>query len=195
MNRLFCLMGKSATGKDSISHKLRRELKDLRTVTLYTTRPPRCGEHDGREYFFIDEARLAEFAAAGKVIEQRAYETVAGTWQYATIDDGRIDLAQHSYLLIGTLESYARLQEYFGRERVVPLYIEVDDGVRLLRAVRREMKQDEPKYREVCRRFLADSEDFSEARLQELGIGRRFENRNIKQCVEALIEEIKNGEF
>ena len=41
---------------------------------------------------------------------------------------------------------------------MVPLYVEVDDGLRLSRALERERKQTEPKYAEMCRRFLADCE-------------------------------------
>ena len=64
--------------------------------------------------------------------------------------------------MIGTLESYEKLKTYFGNEKVVPLYIEVEDGERLTRALAREKTQKEPKYAEMCRRFLADSKDFSE---------------------------------
>ena len=57
---------------------------------------------------------------------------------------------------------------------MVPLYIEVDDGLRLSRALERERKQTEPKYAEMCRRFLADCEDFTEEKIAEAGIVRRF---------------------
>ena len=49
--------------------------------------------------------------------------------------------------MIGTLESYEKLKTYFGNEKVVPLYIEVEDGERLTRALAREKTQKEPKYR------------------------------------------------
>ena len=54
------------------------------------------------------------------------------------------------------------MQNYFGKENVIPIYIQVDDGVRLERALERERTQKEPKYAELCRRFLADEKDFSE---------------------------------
>ena len=49
--------------------------------------------------------------------------------------------------------------------------------MRLERALRREKKQETPKYEEMCRRFLTDAEDFSEEKLQAAGIDVRFENR------------------
>ena len=69
--------------------------------------------------------------------------------------------------MIDTLEGYQRLKAYFGAETTVPLYIEVEDGLRLARALERERAQHSPKYAELCRRFLADCEDFSEERLAE----------------------------
>jgi hypothetical protein len=35
----------------------------------------------------------------------------------------------------------------------------------------------------MCRRYLADSRDFSEERLQEAGIARRFQNEEIGNCI------------
>lgn len=45
------------------------------------------------------------------------------------------------------------------------IYIEVEDGERLARALHREGKQEEPRYEEMCRRFLADQVDFSEEKI------------------------------
>ena len=94
----------------------------------------------------------------------------------------------------GTLESYNAVRKYFvNNEKVnlIPIYIEVDDGVRLERALKREREQENPKYEELCRRFLADSKDFSEEKIKESGITKRFQNNNIEECVQEIIEYIK----
>ena len=75
------------------------------------------------------------------------------------------------------------MQDYFGADRIVPVLIELDDGVRLQRALNREMKQENPRYEEMCRRFLADSADFSEGKIRESGITRRFVNDNLERCM------------
>jgi len=93
-----------------------------------------------------------------------------------------------SYLGIGTLESYTQLKNYYGEEKIAPIYIEVEDGERLKRAIAREEQQKTPKYEEMCRRFLADAQDFSEEKLQEAGITKRFYNTELESC----IKEIKN---
>ena len=110
MSRIFYIMGKSAAGKDHIYRELLQD-QDLRlfSLVLYTTRPMRNGEADGREYFFVNEDRLEQFRRSGQVIEERVYDTVYGPWVYFTADDGQIDLKERDYLGIGTLESYRQL--------------------------------------------------------------------------------------
>lgn len=187
MGKIFYIMGKSSSGKDTIYKSLSGDKAlGLKTVVLYTTRPVREGETDGVEYYFVDEARLQEFERSGKLIEVRAYHTVHGVWKYFTVNDSQIQLAENNYLIIGTLVSFQKMRDYFGTDRVVPIYIEVEDGIRLQRALERERVQKEPKYAEMCRRFLADSEDFSEEKLHGAGIVRRFENRELAECIEEI---------
>ena len=194
MGRIFCIMGKSASGKDTVYRRVLEAEPSLGTCVMYTTRPIREGEIPGETYHYVKEEELAAFRVAGRLIESRTYDTVYGPWTYATVDDGSIRLSERDYLFPGTLESYRRLKAYFGEENVVPLYIEVEDGERLRRALLREMKEEKPKYREVCRRFLADCEDFSEEKLAEAGIVRRFANTELESCVAAVLEEIRKNE-
>ncbi len=189
MGKIFYIMGKSSSGKDTIYKRLLEDKGlDLCNIVLYTTRPMRQGEQPGREYHFVKEESFREFQDQGKIIEARTYQTVYGPWIYFTADDGQIRLEKKNYLGIGTLESYIHMKEYFGEENLCPLYIEVEDGERLKRAIRREELQPEPKYAEMCRRFLADEEDFSEENLKKAGILRRFHNTELESCV----NELKN---
>ena len=142
MGRIYYLLGKSATGKDTLYKEILKRRPKLRTVTMYTTRPIREGETDGVEYFFTDREELERQLASGKVIESRTYQTIAGPWTYYTVDDGQFDVADdESCLMIGTLESYEKMCTYFEAGKMVPVYIEVPDGIRLLRAVKREENQ------------------------------------------------------
>ncbi|MCD8218388.1 MAG: guanylate kinase [Clostridiales bacterium] len=171
MGKIFCLMGKSASGKDFVYKNLiAREDLQLQHVVPYTTRPIRSGEVEGLTYFFCSDEEAEAMERAGKVIEMRAYDTVHGVWKYFTADDGQIDLSRQDYLMIGTPESCVKLREYFGADAVCPVYIWVDDGERLARALKRERKQEQPKYAEMCRRFLADERDFSEENLRKAGV-------------------------
>ena len=193
MGTIYCLMGKSASGKDTIYNRLlAMERLHLRSVVPYTTRPMRSGETDGQTYVFCTEQQVADFEAAGKIIELRAYHTVYGIWKYFTADDGQICLAESDYLMIGTVESYRKLKEYYGEAYLVPIYIEVDDGVRLQRALERERSQAEPKYAEMCRRFLADEADFSPEKLQEAGITKTFVNNDLEHTEQEIISYAKS---
>ena len=94
MGKIYYVMGKSASGKDTIYKRLVKELPELGTVRMYTTRPIRDGETNGVEYIFTDEKQLQAMKDAGKVIECRTYDTIYGPWSYFTADDGQINLSE-----------------------------------------------------------------------------------------------------
>jgi len=178
-------MGKSASGKDTIYKQLLGDAGfSFQKLVPYTTRPIRSGEVNGQDYFFTDEAGLLKMRREGKLVELRTYQTACGPWHYFTVDDGQVCLAQYSYLVIGTLESYRSLKKYFGENNLVPIFIDLDDGLRLQRALDRERSQKAPKYKEMCRRYLADLEDFSEEKIAEAGITKRFYNNELTDCIE-----------
>ena len=184
MGKIVCLMGKSSTGKDTIFKRLLEDDRlKLKNIVPYTTRPLRDGEKDGEEYFFTDEEGFLKLKDQGKVIEDRSYDTFHGLWRYFTVDDGQVQLQSQNYIMIGTLEAYGKLREYFGEDKILPVMIELDDGIRLQRALNRELQQDFPKYEEMCRRFLADSADFTEEKICEAGIGIRFSNGELEHCL------------
>lgn len=196
MARLFYMIGKSSTGKDTIYREvISRTDLNLNPLVMYTTRPIRKGETDGKEYYFVDEKVLNELEKEGRVIEKRAYHTIHGIWTYFTVDDEHADLNRKDYLAIGTLESYAQIRNYYGEKLVVPVYIQVEDGLRLERALKREKQQSVPKYEELCRRFLADQADYAEEKLAKAGIDRRFSNdKDIMSCVEEVVAFIRAGQ-
>lgn len=199
MGKIVYLMGKSSTGKDTIFKRLLEDGSlELQNIVPYTTRPIRGGEKNGEEYFFTDEEGYLKLKEQGKVIEDRVYHTFHGLWRYFTVDDGQVQKRDRNYLMIGTLESYLKLKDYFGADRMLPIMIELDDGIRLQRALNRERAQEAPRYEEMCRRFLADSEDFAEEKIREAGVEARFENDDLDRCLErirAYITDNTNGSF
>ena len=189
MGKIFVLMGKSASGKDAIYKILLDDPRlNLKPYVGYTTRPRREGEENGREYYFVDADELRRIEESGRLIEKRTYHTVYGDWHYFSVADPGLNTDADNYLYIGTLESFVPLRDYYGKEVVIPVYIQVEDGERLLRAIARERQQADPRYAEMCRRFLTDSEDFSEEKIAAAGIEKRFENTDLDDCV----QEIRN---
>ena len=192
MGKIFYIMGKSAVGKDRIYSVLRRDKElNLKNILLYTTRPIRKGERDGVDYYFINEEQIQMFQKEEQIIEMRSYQTVHGIWRYLTVNDGQFQLEQQSCIMIGTLESYEKMKQYFGSSLLVPIYVKVDDGIRLERALKREREQENPKYSELCRRYLADEKDFSQERLKASGISNFFENNNFEVCIAQIKQYIK----
>ena len=70
-------------------------------------------------------------------------------------------------------------------------FVEVEDGLRLERALKREQQENNHKYAEMCRRFLADSEDFSEDNLKAAEIGKRYENIDFELCLLEIVADIQ----
>ena len=192
MGKLIVLMGKSATGKDTIYKLLQVDQSlNLQQLVPYTTRPMRAGERDGEAYHFVTEEEFHGLLEEGRVVEHRSYHTIHGLWRYFTVEDEQLDLSQHSYLLIGTLEAYVSILKHFGPDKVIPVLVTLDDGVRLDRALTRERQQENPKYEEMCRRFLADSADYAQDKIDAAGICRVFENDSSEETAAAISSYIK----
>ena len=191
MGKIFVVMGKTSSGKDTIYNRVLDSLVKKKgeaapkTVVIYTTRPMRPGEVHGATYFFVTEEDLQRLREQGKVMEERCFHTVHGPWYYFTVNDGQIDLEHHSYMMINTPAGFDMIRSYYssmGEDVVIPVYIEADPKDRLIRYINREALQKNPNYKEVCRRFLADEEDFSEEELNRLGITKRYFNRDLEEC-------------
>ena len=193
MGYIFCLMGKSSSGKDTVYQRLLAdEQLGLHRLVTGTTRPIREGERDGEEYYFYTNEQFEKLRADGKIIECRSYDTIHGIWNYFTVVHENLDVAHRDYLTINTLEAYVKLRDHFGADCLVPVYLEVDDGLRLQRALDRERAQVQPRYKELCRRFLADEEDFSKENLQCEHIQPIFRNVVLDETVAQVADYIRS---
>ena len=63
-------------------------------------------------------------------------------------------------------------------------------AAQLAPALERERGQQHPKYREMCRRFLADEQDFSQEKLAKAEIDRRFVNEEADRTQEEIASYI-----
>jgi len=192
--KIIYIMGKSSSGKDTIFNILKEKL-NVNTYVMYTTRPIREGEIEGETYNYISDEEMQLYIDGkknNKLIESRTYQTIHGPWTYATIADEQFN-TEKDLIILGTLESYNKMKEHFDTE-LIPIYIEVEDGIRLERALKREKQQKQPKYIEMCRRFISDHKDFSEENLKNAGIEKRFQNIELDKCVNEIIEHLNNNE-
>lgn len=194
MGKIYYILGKSSTGKDTIYKKILEDKEMcLKDIILYTTRPIRDGETDGKSYHFVNEEEYQKIKESGSIIEERSYDTMHGVWRYFTVKDQQIDLDNNDYVIIGVLKSFVDTRAYFGEDKVVPIYIEVEDGARLQRALNRERKPENRRFKEMCRRYLADSEDFADEKIISAGITKRFENEDLATCIKEVKEFIRKN--
>lgn len=167
MGKIYMILGPSSSGKDSIMNELMEKNKlDLKKILLNTTRPRRTSEVDGKEYNFDTYEDMLKYKEEEKIVELRSYDTQYGTWYYYTVSES-IDLENNNYITVNTLEGLDQYLKYYKKEDIFSILIQVDNGIRLQRALNRERVQENPKYDELCRRYLADSIDFSEENISK----------------------------
>ena len=201
MSNLIYLMGKSATGKDTIYKKIKEKI-EVNSYVPYTTRPKRSEEVQAREYNFITKEEFFKLRQQGKVMEYRSYNVINSegnkdVWIYATVLDKQWN-KNGNFLTIGTLESYRSILQYLKLNKnihlnIIPIYISIDENERRKRALARESKETKENLNEIERRFKADNIDFSEVNLLKAGItkAQTFENYDLDACIDHILKYLK----
>lgn len=180
---IYCIVGKSGTGKDTLYRQMMKHMS-FSPIIPYTTRPKRVNEVEGETYNFVTDDEFRAFEAEGEIVEKRQYNTVHGVWTYFT---RKFPMQPNTdYLYITTLEGAKGLVRSYGENAVTLIYLYLDDHARLQRCISRESRQTAPNYSEVCRRYLADEEDFTEAKLGEFKRIIRVDTgaANVTECEE-----------
>lgn len=151
--KILALFGKSASGKDTIQKWITANFPNLTNkIISCTTRPPRSGEQDGVDYFFLSDEEFAKKVLDGSMLEATSFRE----WFYGTaldqLDPDKINIGVFNITGVECILNDSRLD-------VVPVWIHASDRTRLRRSLDRE---DNPDCKEICRRFLADEKDFDE---------------------------------
>ena len=189
---LYTITGRSSTGKDSIYARLLKMIPDkLIGIATYTTRPMRPGEVEGEQYFFKNNEQYEFLKKSGRIIEERSYDTGFNVWHYFTVDDEQFRNVPEgkSILIVCSLVQVKNYQDYFGRENVTPLYIDIDDVTLMERSLKREKAKEVPNVRELCRRFISDKEEYTDELKAEVGVDIVFKNDGLIEDVLAEIVE------
>ena len=149
--KLLALFGESSAGKDSIQHWLTSTLKNTHEIISYTTRPKRDYEKNGKEYYFISDEEFMKLFLKNEFLET----SVFNKWFYGTskksLNLDKLNIGVFNPQGIRSLLSHSDIIN------VLPVWIQSYDKERLLRSLKREIS---PNCEEICRRFLADKEDF-----------------------------------
>ena len=164
MNRIFCLLGKTGAGKDTLFNSVISDPDiDISPVITCTTRPRRVDEIDGINYRFMTEEEMNRLEAEGGILERRTYSTVNGLWHYFTAVSA---IPKNGDSIIITTPAALKMLSAkmcaSWTDRIVAVMLETDARVRLLRSIERESREAAPNYAEVCRRFYSDEADFKD---------------------------------
>lgn len=180
---LIILFGKSGAGKDYILKKVYYANRYiLNPIILDTTRPPRLLEINGINYNFKTEEEYHKTSHLGEVVFNNWYYGIPLT----SLKEGKIN--------IGILSPKAIEKLYEEQEdiNIKLFYISASDKKRLYRQLERE---EYPDVSEICRRFLADEEDFKnlyKMPFKELRNGFDFDIAYCIRSIEKTIEELQN---
>lgn len=196
--KLFFIMGESGSGKDTIYKMiLNSSLGEfITTIVSCTTRPMRENEREAVEYYFRDDAHLEKARKEGVLIESRTYHTVHGDWSYYTL---KLDENNMYYIATGTPQQYSSYVEFYKNRGTdfegCPIYLSTLGKTRLQRSLTRVEDPDCP---EICRRFLADAEEYTEENLNSIANLKVVDANKVveevfKECFDYIQEKVNVG--
>ena len=158
MRKIFAVMGKASTGKDTLT-KMLSETLELPIALSFTTRPMRVGEKQGVEYNFISDSDFWDLHECNLLAEYTSYEVASGeTWHYGLTKE-ELEKAEYVLVIINP-DGFRQLTEIYG-DKVCSILIDAPADVRIKRYLDRDTVTEE-KAEECCRRFLADNKDFKD---------------------------------
>ena len=130
---ILALVGESASGKTTTANMFAESDMGFKKVITYTTRPPREGEKDGIDYYFISDQKFEYLANKNLFLEKAKYRG----WNYGSA----IDLNTKDNLVVVLTPAGARAlkkaSEKVEREDVFIVYIKVDRRIRLIKLLGR----------------------------------------------------------
>lgn len=153
--KLIAIIGRSASGKDFLFRHTLKNNPSLNPVIHYTTRPRRDGEVDGRDYFFVTETEFQR--------KEDNYEFFSITsfrdWRYG-VDSNSFDPAKVNIGIFNPFE-ISQLYGFFkDKFQLIIIETQAEEQARYNRSLERLNPFDEEGLKELCRRNLADEEDF-----------------------------------
>ena len=154
MIKIIVLCGPAGSGKDTIMQKVLELFPDrYHEIVSCTTRPPREGEVDGKNYHFLTKDEFTKRLLSGDLLEATEFNG----WHYGTL---KSDLREDQ-INIGVFnpEGVLSLMESFGSDQLSIIEVVVSPKTRLLRQLNREQ---DPDVDEIIRRYSTDKEDFAD---------------------------------
>lgn len=129
MNKLFCIVGHSGSGKTTT---MREALGSDREVVSVTTRKPRDNEVNGKDYHFITSDEFFELLDADKLAEKTTY--FASAYYGATKEEIENKLSLGNAFIVVDYHGYLQLKEVYGNKVVsIFMYTDKDEAEKRMR--------------------------------------------------------------
>ena len=142
-NKLFCILGKSASGKTTILNEVLSKL-DIPVLISQTTRPPRDNEIDGVDYKFVTMNTFDNDYKNEDILEYDCFrlDSIRQTWVYYTKKSDLL-LPNTSQIKIVSPTGLAQLMSNKElRDNIVSIYIDCPDRLRQKRYLTRSLSPD-----------------------------------------------------
>lgn len=155
-------MGKAGSGKDCVINELKKV--GFKQIVVYTSRPRRKGEREGREYHYISEEEFKNKMDNDFFVETKSYNVNGKTWWYGSplneIVDSIHDNKNHVIILTpkGVIDIINFLNKHSLNNGVNVVYLYANRKTILKRLSERKDTEDS-----VKRRMDSDDLDFKEA--------------------------------
>lgn len=169
MKKFTILVGKSASGKDAVRKQILK-ISSYKSVISTTSRPPREGEQEGIDYYFISKDKFIELIEDGAFAEYRKYNAIdkndeSVVWYYGTRKDNKYN-EKSKYIIILDLDGARSFIDFYGADNCRVCYIFCNDEERERRA--KEGREKDFKQKEWNRRLEDDNKKFALKRFVEM---------------------------
>lgn len=156
--KLFLLVGKSASGKDTLMNMLLSDFKEMKPLVSHTTRPMRTGEKDGETYYFVDDATFEEMLDNGEFLETTSYtiESENKIYRYGLSKKEVMD-TPYAMTIVNPYGLNNLLTNKFIKDNIVSILITRNDKDRILAYMNRD---ENVNIKEMIDRYKRDEEDF-----------------------------------
>ena len=150
--KILALIGEAGTGKDTLMREVLKQDPSLHEIISCTTRPPREGEKNGKNYYFLDNEEFTKKFLSNEMLEA----TIFNNWWYGTsidaLDPNKVNIGVFNPAGIEALMTHSNVY-------VVVYYVRASAKNRLLRQLNREKN---PDVDEIIRRYSTDNVDFDD---------------------------------
>lgn len=154
---MIVLLGKTASGKDTILNELVKKYNYRKMIT-YTTRPMRKGEIQDKTYHFISDEEFLKKKEEDFFLEYNEFNTVDDIWRYGSAKEDYLN-ATNDTVIILTPSGLSALKVYIARQKadidIIPIYIYANNNT-----IGKRLKKRGDKKEEADRRIKADNVDF-----------------------------------